>query len=107
MLTARWTALGPPLTPRVSFLRGVGWVRITQEDIDQYGEAGLRDDTEMLLERVIDDPEARFRIAGPAPKPTWAAEEQAVHEAERKRSAPAARPRRGGKRGWLATLLGR
>ncbi|MFO8080103.1 MAG: hypothetical protein R6V07_07330 [Armatimonadota bacterium] len=107
MLTARWTALGPPLTPRVSFLRGVGWVRITQEDIDEYGETGLRDDTEMLLERVIDDPEARFRIAGPAPKKTWAEEEQADYEARHSSSSPAAKPRRGGKRGWLATLLGR
>lgn len=107
MLTVRWTTLGPPVTPRVSYVRGVGNVRITQEDIDRYGETFLDDDPELLLERVLDDPEARFRISGPAPKDAWPAEDPTEREAARKEAAAVHGPQRGGKPGWLARLFGR
>lgn len=101
MQTVRWTTLGPPVTPRVSFVRGVGNVRITQEDIDRWGESYIQDDPELLLERVLDDPEARFRIAGEAPKQTLPPDDLEERKAH---AAPAAR--RGGKRGWLAKIFG-
>ncbi|MFW5866714.1 MAG: hypothetical protein ACOCX2_02785 [Armatimonadota bacterium] len=101
MPTVRWTTLGPPTSPRVSFVRGVGWVRVTQEDVDRYGETFLQDDQELELERVTDDPEARFSISGPAAKTNYFVEEPAA------RKPPVETTRRGGKRGWLATLLGR
>jgi len=102
MPTVRWTTLGPPMTPKVSFVRGVGWVRVTQEDIDRYGESFLQDDQELELERVLDDPEARFRIQGPAVKTNFFGDEPVEQK-----PAPPETAKRGGKRGWLATLLGR
>jgi len=106
MLTVRWTTLGPPISPRVSFVRGVGNVRVTQDDVEAYGESMLEDDPELMLERVTDDPEARYHIAGVAPKDSWPAEDPQEREEARGRTADVG-PKRGGKRGWLATLLGR
>lgn len=97
MLTTRWTTLGPPTGPTVAFLRGVGQVRITQDDVDRYGESYLEDDPELLLERVMDDPEARYRISGPVPKPA---------DSRPKRVAADTRPQRSRSRGWLARLFG-
>jgi hypothetical protein len=82
---------------------------VTQEDIDRWGEAGMREDTEMELERVLDDPEARFRIAGPAPKTNFFAENPPTSQPkpERPKPAEAARPKPGKKGSWLDRLLGR
>jgi hypothetical protein len=102
----RWTTLGPPVTPRVSHVRGVGNVRVTQEDIDRWGESYLDEDPELELERVMDDPEARFHILGPAPQPMRIEDPQPT-AAERKASAPDSGPTRGGDRSWLAKLFGR
>lgn len=106
MLTVRWTSLGPPRGPKIAFVRGVGNVRVTEEDVDRYGDTFLEDDPELMLERNVDDPEARFRIIGPAPRDHWPAQDPVEREAERKAIA-AQGPKRGGKRGWLATLFRR
>lgn len=107
MLTVRWTTLGPPATPSVLFVRGVGQVRVTQEDIDRYCDSALDDDPELLLERSMDDPEARYRISGPAPKDVWPAEDPLERQERRSVVAESRRPQRGGGRGWFARLLGR
>lgn len=104
MLTVRWTTLGPPITPRISPVRGVGTVRVTAEDIERFGDLVLKDDGEVLLERAMDDPEARYHIAGLAPKETSAEEERAQRQAN---SGATVGPQRGGKRSWLAALFGK
>ncbi|MGI5819667.1 MAG: hypothetical protein ACOX9R_16410 [Armatimonadota bacterium] len=106
MFTARWTTLGSPQAPTIAYVRGVGKVRVTQEDVDRYGESFLEDDSELLLERVLDDPEARFRITGPAPRDAWPPEDPAEREAAQK-SVLHAHPKRGGQRSWLAKLFSR
>ncbi len=105
MLTVRWTTLGPPITPRVSHVRGVGNVRVTAEDIERYGETYLDEDRELLLERVMDDPEARFRIAGPAPPTPRVAEPAPSRETGQRQKARGTM--RKARRGWLARLFGR
>ena len=103
MLTVRWTTLGPPITPRVAPVRGVGTVRITAEDIERFGPTALAEDPEVILERVLDDPEARYRVGGLAPpEPVVKVPEPAPRAA-----AQSAKPKRGGKRGWLASLFGK
>lgn len=106
VLTTRWTTLGPPMSPTVSFLRGVGQVRITQEDIDRYGESFLENDPELLLERTMDDPEARYRIKGPVPQQAPIAEDP-VETGEKRGSPKGPRPQRGGSSGFWARLFGR
>jgi hypothetical protein len=106
MLTARWTTLGSPQAPTIAYVRGVGNVRVTQEDVDSYGENFLEDDRELLLERVLDDPEARFHIAGPAPRDAWPPEDPVERETTRG-TAVRAQPQRGGRRSWLARLFSR
>lgn len=104
MLTTRWTMLGPPTSPRIAPVRGIGNVRVTAEDIERFGGSTSDPDPEVLLERVLDDPGARYCIAGPAPK-----QEAPAPASVEKRAKPAAttRPKRGGKRSWLAALFGR
>ncbi len=104
MLTVRWTTLGPPITPRVSPVRGVGNVRVTAEDVERFGDSILDEDLEVLLERVMDDPEARYHIAGPAPKEASPAEDRTERQAQ---SGATVGPKRGGKRSWLAALFGK
>ena len=106
MLTTRWTMLGPPTSPRIAPVRGVGNVRITAEDIERFGGSTSDPDPEVLLERVLDDPGARYRIAGLAPKQEAPAPAPAPVE-KREKSAGTTRPKRGGKRSWLAALFGR
>jgi hypothetical protein len=56
----RWTQLGPPSEPRIAEVRWVGKVRITQEDVQRFGQAG--GDPEIALERAPDDPEADYKL---------------------------------------------
>lgn len=95
--------LGPPIEPTIVVVRGVGHVRITQEDIDRYGKDVLKEDTELIIERTIDDPEASYRITGPVPKV------ESPQRASVGQTATATRSKRmrSGSRGWLARLLGK
>lgn len=107
MLKARWTQFGPPTTPRVVFVRGIGEVRVTQEDIDRYGD--LPGDPEVLCEHVSDDPEATYRIAGLAPETPGVRDDtpqqtEATPRARRQRGSPRRSARH---RSWLDVLLGR
>jgi len=85
-------------------------VRVTQEDIDKYG--GLSGDPELIVEHVIDDPEANHHISGLVPHVSAGAE--AETGADPRPAARTRRPRRkarrvqrGGGRSWLDILLGR
>jgi hypothetical protein len=52
---------------------------------------------------VLDDPEARYHVGGLAPpEPVVKVPEPAPRAA-----AQSAKPKRGGKRGWLASLFGK
>ena len=102
--TARWTMLGPPMEPTIALVRGVGHVRITQEDIDRYGQDFLKEDPELILERTIDDPDARYRITGMVPK--VAPPQRKERSAQGRAVAAGSKPQRGGARGWLAKLFG-
>ncbi len=123
MPKVRWSSLGPPTSPTVAYVRGIGNVRITEEDIEKYG--GLGFDTEVICERVTDDPEATYRITGLAPGDAWPAggrlydkqeEELADDRGEfslddspawKRPKSTGRRARRGGKRSWLDVILGR
>jgi hypothetical protein len=107
MHTVKWTTLGTPHEPRVCYVRGIGHVRVTEEDIDRYGESFLDDDRDLELERVLDDPEARFRISGPAPKQQWPAEDPLELARERRAAASARQKTKKSERSWLAKLFGR
>lgn len=107
MHTVKWTTLGTPEVPRVCHVRGIGNVRVTEKDIERYGDSFLEDEPDLELERVLDDPEARFKIAGPAPKDPWPAEDPLEVARERKAAASVKRGTRGGGRSWLARLFGR
>ncbi len=103
MPKARWTQLGPPVSPRVVFVRGIGDVRVTQQDIDTYGP--MPGDPEVICEHVADDPEAGYRIVGLAPSvPTVADQPRSEPVLASKRPARPQRPR---KRSWLDVLLRR
>lgn len=103
MPKARWTQFGPPTTPRVIFVRGIGDVRVTQEDIDTYGS--MPGDPEVLCEHVTDDPECTHRIVGLAPEVSSAFTQPAREPVvTTKRSSRPTRPR---KRSWLDILLRR
>ncbi len=102
MLKARWTQFGPPTSPRVVFVRGIGDVRVTQEDIDTYG--AMSGDPEVICEHSTDDPEANHRIAGLAPSAPAVADKPREPVMARPSSVPR-RPAR--KRSWLDVLLRR
>ena len=103
MLKARWTQFGQPASPRVVFVRGVGDVRVTQEDIDTYGS--MSGDPEVMCEHVADDPEANHRIAGLAPSTPSVGDESRREPAMARPSTVPRRPAR--KRSWLDVLLRR
>lgn len=108
MLKARWTQFGPPSTARVVFVRGIGEVRVTAEDIERYGD--MSGDPEVVCEHIDGDPEATHRISGLAPetpgvRDSLSAPAGGTSAAGARRSGA---PRRSaGKRSWLDVLLGR
>ncbi|MGD9497196.1 MAG: hypothetical protein AB7Y46_12935 [Armatimonadota bacterium] len=105
MLKARWTQFGPPSTPRVVFVRGIGDVRVTQEDIDRY--SAMPGDPEVVCEHVADDPEASHRIVGLAPE-TPSVQAPTTREPVEVAARPSsARSRRPARRSWLDVLLRR
>jgi hypothetical protein len=108
MLKARWTQFGPPSTPSVVFVRNIGEVRVTQQDIDRYGD--MPGDPEILCERIDGDPEATHRISGLAPEAPGVRERFSAPGAGTSGARPHAggAPRRGARRrSWLDVLLGR
>ncbi|NLO05718.1 MAG: hypothetical protein GX131_07780 [candidate division WS1 bacterium] len=108
MLTVRWTNLGPPTKPGVVYVRSVGSVRVTEEDIERYGDDLVEGDLELTVDRVRDDPEASHVITGRAPQEAWPAKGPAERAAEHAVAHAAGPSRRGsGKRSWLDALLGR
>ncbi|MGC9320079.1 MAG: hypothetical protein ACP5KN_18755 [Armatimonadota bacterium] len=110
MLKVRWTQLGPPASPGVVFVRGIGDIRVTQEDLDTYGS--MSGDPELECEHVSNDPEASHRIARVAPE-TFGVSDPEEHEEESRPARATSRPttsrrsRKGGRRGLLDILLGR
>lgn len=109
MLKSRWTQLGPPTSPGVVFVRGIGDVRVTQEDIDTYSK--LPGDPEVACEHTSDDPKAGFRISGLAPKAPTIVDPDEDQEGSSRPSSPrparSRRGQRGGSRSWLDVLLRR
>jgi len=107
MLKARWTQFGPPSTPRVIFVRGIGEVRVTQEDIDRYGD--MSGDPEVVCEHVDGDPEANHRIAGLAPETPGVVDARPEETGGTSAGQPErGSPRRSARhRSWLDVLLGR